>query len=75
MRRDPPPACAGVLRAGEVTTEDDRSGPEDRQRCPLSAPGRARLTVSAEDGKRLLLRFCGPGELLAGSFSGAPAGR
>ncbi|MBC7169359.1 Crp/Fnr family transcriptional regulator [Candidatus Bipolaricaulota bacterium] len=32
--------------------------------------GRARLTVSTEDGKRLLLRFCGPGELLAGSLSG-----
>jgi len=32
--------------------------------------GRARLTVSAEDGKRLLLRFCGPGELLAASLSG-----
>ncbi len=27
--------------------------------------------MSAEDGKRLLLQFCGPGELLAGSFSGA----
>ncbi|MBC7222543.1 cyclic nucleotide-binding domain-containing protein [Candidatus Bipolaricaulota bacterium] len=31
--------------------------------------GSVKLTVSAEDGKRL--RFCGPGELLAGSFSGA----
>ncbi len=32
--------------------------------------GRARLTVSTEQGKRLLLRFCGPGELLAESLSG-----
>ncbi|MBC7084726.1 MAG: hypothetical protein H5T95_14815 [Firmicutes bacterium] len=28
--------------------------------------GLAKLAVSTEDGKRLLLRFCGPGELLAG---------
>ncbi len=32
--------------------------------------GRAQVTVSGEDGKRLLLRFCGPGELLSGSLSG-----
>lgn len=32
--------------------------------------GWARLTVSTEQGKRLLLRFCGPGELLAASLSG-----
>ncbi len=32
--------------------------------------GRARLTVGTEQGKRLLLRFCGPGELLSGSLSG-----
>ncbi len=33
--------------------------------------GRARLTVSAEDGKRLLLHFCGAGELLTTSLSGS----
>jgi len=32
--------------------------------------GWARLTVSTEQGKRLLLRFYGPGELLAASLSG-----
>lgn len=32
--------------------------------------GRTRLTVSTEQGKRLLLRVCGPGELLSGSLSG-----
>ena len=30
--------------------------------------GRARLTVSAEQGKRLLLRFCHPGELILSSL-------
>ena len=29
--------------------------------------GGARLTVSAEQGKRLLLRFCSPGELVSGA--------
>lgn len=32
--------------------------------------GRTRLTVSADQGKRLLLRISGPGELLSGSLSG-----
>lgn len=31
--------------------------------------GRARLTVSTEQGKRLLLRFCRPGELILSSLS------
>ncbi len=33
--------------------------------------GRAKITVVAEDGRRFLLRFCGPGELLSASFSGS----
>ena len=32
--------------------------------------GRARLTVSADHGKGILLRCCGPGELLSGPGSG-----
>lgn len=32
--------------------------------------GRARLTVSTEQGKRLLLRFCSGGDLLSASLSG-----
>ncbi len=35
--------------------------------------GPARLTVSAEKGKRLLLHFCKPGDLLAASISKPPS--
>ncbi len=51
----------------------ERGGPIVHEGTPstgwvILCHGRARLTVSTEQGKRLLLRFCSPGELIVSSL-------